>query len=239
MIVNLSRRLEAVADMCQPWQRIADIGSDHAHLPIYLCETGQIQAAIAGEVIRGPYRIAQENVREAGLQAQIQVRLADGLEAIKPSDRCQAAVIAGMGGMLITQILDRQPDVGRQLSGLVLQPNQDVKLVRHWLMTHQWRITAENIVFDDGHFYQMLAAQPAIQAIPYSPKALLFGPLLLKARSETFLAYWQFRLRQKKLILAQLQRAQKPLCVKMKAVTHEISLIEEVLDHGSNGANHH
>lgn len=239
MIVKLSRRLQAVAALCQPWQRLADIGSDHAHLPIYLYENGQIQTAVAGEVIRGPYTIAQQNVRAAGLQTHIQVRLADGLTAIRSTDHCQCAVIAGMGGMLITQILDRRPDVWQKLTGLVLQPNQDVKLVRRWLMQHQWQITAEDIVFDDGHFYQMLAAKPAKQSVPYSAKALLFGPLLLEAHSDTFLAYWQFRLQQKELILAQLRRAQQPPCVKMKTVTQEIALIKEVLGHDSYGADYH
>ena len=94
---HLTKRLAAVAAFVPPNARIADIGSDHALLPVHLVATGKIQSAIAGEVIQGPFLRSQAAVTQAGLSKQIQVRLADGLAAIHPADQIDTVVSAGMG----------------------------------------------------------------------------------------------------------------------------------------------
>ena len=102
----LSKRLACVAAQVKPGDRVADIGSDHAYLPVYLIKTKQINFAVAGEVIKGPFETAQRQVQKSQLQEQIMVRLADGLAAIKESDAIDTIVIAGMGGQLIASILE-------------------------------------------------------------------------------------------------------------------------------------
>ncbi|WP_261805573.1 tRNA (adenine(22)-N(1))-methyltransferase [Lapidilactobacillus luobeiensis] len=226
-IQKLSRRLQAVADLTAPWSRIADIGSDHAHLPIYLAEIGQLQQGVAGEVIPGPFAIATEHVATAGLSERITVRLADGLAAIAPADHMQCAVLAGMGGFLITQILARSAATVASLAGLVLQPNQNVAEVRQWLAAHQWRITAEKIVFDEGHCYQMMQARPSKEPLQYTALEALMGPCLLQAGAEpTFVRYWQFKLAQRQKLVRQLQQAQTLPLEKLAALQREITLIE-------------
>ncbi|WP_125604476.1 tRNA (adenine(22)-N(1))-methyltransferase [Lapidilactobacillus bayanensis] len=239
-MVKLSKRLQAVADLTAPWRRIADIGSDHAHLPLYLREQNKIEFAVCGEVIPGPYEIAAEHVKNSAYANNLIVRLADGLQAIQQADQVDCAVIAGMGGMLITQILDSGLKELTWLKGLVLQPNQNADAVRQWLAEHSWQITAENLVFDEGHYYQMMAAVPAPVKQIYSPLQLLMGPTMLTAQNVpvAFTSYWQFKLTQKQGILAQLKTAAEPPVAKISKMTAEIALIEEGLNATNRSTNY-
>ena len=239
-MVKLSKRLQAVADLTQPWRRIADIGSDHAHLPLYLREQNKIDFAVCGEVIPGPYEVAAAHVKNSAYSADLVVRLADGLQAIQQDDQVECAVIAGMGGMLITQILERGHQELSWLKGLVLQPNQNVDVVRKWLAEHNWQITAENLVFDEGHYYQMMAAQPSKTPTTYTDLQLLMGPAMLQMPTAPadFTHYWQFKLTQKQAILQQLQNASEPPADKISQMAKEVDLIEEGLNATNRSTNH-
>ena len=104
--IKLSKRLKAVADYVDNGARLADIGSDHAYLPTYLMQELVIDFAVAGEVVKGPFEIAKNHVAEADLSDRIVVRLANGLGAIENTDKIDTIVIAGMGGILISEILE-------------------------------------------------------------------------------------------------------------------------------------
>ena len=95
---TLSMRLERVAAHVPLGARLADIGSDHAYLPVALLRRGLITAAVAGEVALTPFHAAQRTVNDNDLQGQISVRLADGLAAIRPDDGISAITLCGMGG---------------------------------------------------------------------------------------------------------------------------------------------
>ena len=110
--MQLSERLQAVADFVTPQSRLADVGTDHAYVPIYLAEKKIISRAIAMDVVDGPLQRARENIAVHRLEAVIETRKSDGLEALKPGE-ADTVVIAGMGGLLICRILEQ----GRTLSG--------------------------------------------------------------------------------------------------------------------------
>ena len=115
---HLSKRLTQVAAFVPQGARIADIGSDHAYLPAALALSGRIQFAVAGEVANGPYDNMVKEITENGLTKTIIPRLANGLAAIRPTDKVDTVVIAGMGGALIADILEK----GRaQLAGVKRQ----------------------------------------------------------------------------------------------------------------------
>ncbi|KRN33397.1 tRNA (adenine(22)-N(1))-methyltransferase [Weissella halotolerans] len=228
--LHLSPRLQALADHVPKRSRLADIGSDHAYLPAHLLLTGQIDFAIAGEVAQGPLANAQQEITRHHLADRLQPRLADGLAAIRPSDAIDCVVIAGMGGHLITQILTAgQPRYDR----LILQPNTDQPLVRLWLMEHHYRLTAEDVVADDGHRYEIMVAQPG--AATYTQEELQFGPYNIRQNQPTWRAKWlqeADRLRQLKQTLSKRGQAQtqayQHYCSQLKA-------IEGVLGHASTG----
>ncbi len=107
--MQISRRLKAVAALVTGDGTIADIGTDHAYIPIYLIQTGAAAHAIAMDVNPGPLARAQEHIGQYGLSASIETRLSDGLARLRPGE-ADSVVIAGMGGALMTRILDEGCD---------------------------------------------------------------------------------------------------------------------------------
>jgi len=146
---KLSRRLESVAAFIPAGTVLADIGSDHAYLPVFCVKDGSVTAAVAGEVAEGPYHSAQKQVEKAGLTEKISVRKGDGLEILAPGE-AGCITIAGMGGALIASILDRGKAKLNGKETLILQPNTGSHIVRGWLAENGWAITGEDILEEDG-----------------------------------------------------------------------------------------
>ena len=150
---KLSNRLDLVASFVPAGARLLDVGSDHAYLPIALVQEGKIEAAIAGEVVEGPYQSALQNVADNGLEDKIEVRLANGLAAFEPTDSISCITIAGMGGRLIADILAAGLEKLAGVSRLVLQPNNREDELRAWLVDHDFRIVDEAILEENEKFY--------------------------------------------------------------------------------------
>ena len=102
-MLQLSERMQAVASMVTENNRLADVGTDHGYIPIYLCETGKIPSALAMDVKEGPLLHARRNIELHHLQERIQTRLSDGVQKLE-KDEADSVVIAGMGGMLVRKI---------------------------------------------------------------------------------------------------------------------------------------
>ncbi|MDO7877907.1 MAG: tRNA (adenine(22)-N(1))-methyltransferase TrmK [Enterococcus mundtii] len=226
---ELSKRLETVGRFVPEAARLADIGSDHAYLPVALMLKGKIDFAVAGEVVKGPYESAKRQVMKNGLSERIEVRLANGLDAIEKHDQISAITIAGMGGSLIRDILES----GRQnqrLSGeerLILQPNIGEKTLRMWLKENNYQIIAEEIIEENKKIYEIIVAKKKEQPIDYSEKELMFGPFLLEEKNATFSAKWQRELKQREVILEQLKNASEQN--RYETIQQEVEWIKEVL----------
>ncbi|MDV7745077.1 tRNA (adenine(22)-N(1))-methyltransferase [Enterococcus mundtii] len=226
---DLSKRLETVGRFVPEAARLADIGSDHAYLPVALMLKGKIDFAVAGEVVKGPFESAKRQVRKNGLSERIEVRLANGLDAIEKQDQINAITIAGMGGSLIRDILES----GRQnqrLSGkerLILQPNIGEKTLRTWLKENNYQIIAEEILEENKKIYEIIVAEKKEQPIEYSEKELMFGPHLLAEKNAIFLAKWQRELKQREVILEQLKNASEQN--RHETIQQEVEWIKEVL----------
>lgn len=227
---KLSKRLAHVASYVKQGARVADIGSDHAYLPAWLYLNGKIEAAVAGEVVQGPFESAKKLVETRGLSDHITVRLANGLEAVEKKDQIDTVTIAGMGGSLISDILDRGVNKGI-LTGkerLILQPNIGEKRLRQWLVAHNYHLLTEEILEEDGKRYEILVAEQAATSPNYSDQELMFGPFLLKEKSPIFLAKWESELAQKKRILAQLELTNQDHQAKISELEQLIKWIEEL-----------
>ncbi|MDF2643395.1 MAG: SAM-dependent methyltransferase [Pseudomonas sp.] len=226
---TLSMRLERVAAHIPPGARLADIGSDHAYLPVALMRRGQITAAVAGEVALTPYQAARRTVSENGLDASITVRLANGLAAIEAHDEITAISLCGMGGETIRDILDSGKARLNGRERLVLQPNGGEPPLREWLMGHGYRIVAEDLLHENRFDYEIIVAEPSGPVV-YTPEELYFGPLQRQARTAAFVAKWQRGLRRKQQILAKLQQTpQTAAGHKVEEIAREIRWIEELL----------
>ena len=226
---ELSKRLETVGRFVPEAARLADIGSDHAYLPVALMLKGKIEFAVAGEVVKGPFESAKRQVMKNGLSERIEVRLANGLDAIERQDQINAITIAGMGGSLIRDILES----GRQnqrLSGeerLILQPNIGEKTLRTWLKENNYQIIAEEIIEENKKIYEIIVAEQKELPIDYSEKELMFGPFLLQEKNVAFSAKWQRELKQREVILEQLKHASEQN--RYETIQQEVEWIKEVL----------
>ena len=153
----LSRRLQAVADMVTPGSVIADVGCDHAYLSIYLIKKGICDKVIACDINEGPLNTARNNVRDYGYNEQIDIRLGNGLAPVKEGE-INGLVIAGMGGRLMIDILTAGCDVLKNVKEVIISPQSEVALVRHFLEDNGYCIISENMVKDEGKFYPIIKA---------------------------------------------------------------------------------
>ena len=225
--IKLSKRLKAVADYVDKGAKLADIGSDHAYLPTYLVQKNEVEFAVAGEVVKGPFEIAKNHVAQANLKENIQVRLANGLAAIENVDKIDTIVIAGMGGILISEILEAGKVKLSSVKRLILQANNHEDTLRQWLIEHQFVIKAEQILLEAGKFYEIIVAEPTTNENPVlSANDLLFGPFLSKEKSVIFQQKWQKELNTLNKIIDRLPDEQTE---KREEVLTEIAKIKEVL----------
>lgn len=226
----LSLRLKKVGEKVPQGARLADIGSDHAYLPSFLTLNGKISYAVAGEVVKGPYESAKKQVAKNLLSEKIIVRLANGLAAIHEDDHIDAITIAGMGGTLIRQILENGLKQGqlKKNETLILQPNIGERTLREWLMLNGYGIVDEEILEENDKIYEIIVAEP-MDSVHYSEKELLFGPILLQNKTETFIKKWQREVKAKERVLGDLQKAQVVPQEKIKEVEEQLAWIKEVL----------
>ncbi len=168
-MIKLDPRLQLVADMVDCDCRLADVGTDHAYLPVYLIEQNKIEYAIASDLRSGPLAHALAAVTAAGLEKQIELRLSDGLDQIAAHE-IDCVVMAGMGGILITQLLLRASWLKNDTKTLVLQPMTDAPLLRSFLAEQGYEIVAERATGDNKHTYTVIKAK-------YSGNVRLLTPL--------------------------------------------------------------
>lgn len=227
---KLSTRLQTVANFVDPGARIADIGSDHAYLPVHLAKKDLIEFAIAGEVVKGPHENATTEISEQGLRDLIDSRLGDGLAVIRPDDHIDTVVIAGMGGTLIAQILETGKQKLDNVTTLILQPNVGENRVRNWLMTNHYVITEEQILKEDHHIYEIIVAKKTNKTLSYSKKQLLFGPELLnKLPNPIFKEKWEAELARERIAIHQMEQAKQIPQERINKLNLKTSLIKEVL----------
>ena len=229
---QLSNRLKRVADHVPEGSIVADIGSDHAYLPCYLVLNGIARKAIAGEVVQGPYDSARNQVMQEQLTEQIHVRLASGLDAVRPEDGVTAVTIAGMGGPLIRSILEQGKERLGGVKRLVLQPNVHARSIREWAAANAWSIVDEEILKENDKIYEIIVLEQTGKAEALSPAELLMGPVLLKEQSDAFKEKWTKESAQWKKIVSSMDTAEETpeLTDKKQELLQKIKLVEEVLN---------
>jgi tRNA (adenine22-N1)-methyltransferase len=205
--MKLSNRLQRIHDQIPEGSRLADIGSDHALLPVAAVRSGKAAGAVAGEVNPGPYEAARKQVSDAGLKERITVRRGDGLDVISAGE-VDVITIAGMGGALIASILDRGLSKLEEVKLLILQPNVGEDILRRWLLEHHWVVVAEQLFEEDGKVYEIITAMPqelspianeeVYRARPLeggveltSDLLLRMGPYLTDRPTDVFFAKWE------------------------------------------------
>ena len=173
-MLKLKPRLRMAADMVRDGSRLADIGTDHAYLPSALILEGRISSAVAADLRKGPLENAEATVREYNIADKIQLRLSDGLNCVLPEE-ADDIVIAGMGGILIAEILAAAPWVKDSAKRLILQPQSHSEDVREYLYSNGFRIINENACFEDGKVYICLCAEYTGEKQQHTEAEILLG----------------------------------------------------------------
>ncbi|MCL2014715.1 MAG: class I SAM-dependent methyltransferase [Defluviitaleaceae bacterium] len=156
--MRFSQRLKAIFSLVDG-DILADIGTDHAFLPINACRANIVKRAIACDVSSGPLKIAAQNIQQYDLSDKIDVRLGFGLQPLQPNE-ADCIVIAGLGGINIIQILEQlqiQPLLLK--NSLILQPQRDLAAVKLFLAKLNIPITAEITAHDRNREYPIIKAQ--------------------------------------------------------------------------------
>ncbi|GIP20518.1 class I SAM-dependent methyltransferase [Paenibacillus sp. J22TS3] len=223
--MKLSARLQQICDQLPEGCRFADIGSDHALLPVAALKNGKAVFAVAGEVNDGPLEAAKRQVHSSGLQERISVRKGNGLEVITPGE-VDVITIAGMGGALIVSILSEGMSKLDGVERLILQPNVGEDLVRRWLLEQDWYLSSESILEEDGKIYEVLTADRTGQAgdlnrqlytdrpLPgcgqqlTKERLLLMGPWLSERPDAVFFDKWSSEIEKLEKVRRQISKSE-------------------------------
>ena len=226
----MNLRLSTLAQMVDQGARIADIGTDHAYLPIKLVKEGKVDFAIASDVAAGPLENAEKDIIGAGLKNKIETRLGSGLETINNEDRIDTVVIAGMGGKLMTNILSEAWSKNFYYATLILEPNVGEPGVREWLSAHKYQIINEKIIAEAGHIYELIKAQKVVNTISLTDRQKFFGPIILKEKNQIFYQKWRNQLAYHKKLLLNLNKAKEKDFNHIHQIESEIKMIEEEIN---------
>lgn len=226
---QLSKRLETAASFVNKGARVADIGSDHAYLPCYLAYTGQIDYAVAGEVVLGPFTAAKKQIKQSGFEDIVQARLGDGLSVIEKEDRIDTITVCGMGGDLIARILDKGKEEGtlHGINHLILQPNNAEQKLRKWLLTNGFEIVSEKIIEENYKIYEIIVAYSSAELQKYSEEDYLFGKFLRKEQSPAFKKKWENEIQKNQHILTSLEQSSRNTLEKKLEIERRIYQIRE------------
>ena len=187
-MVHLSPRLACAVKYVRPNMLLADIGTDHAYLPIYLCQkriltpvtakNGEVMAAIASDINKGPVERAEQHIRAERLATAIKTVCTDGLNGLEIYDP-KTIIVFGMGGELIVSILEAAPWIKDKGVRLILQPMTHPEKVRQALPAMGFAITGESVCAEGDRLYQIICADfaPADATPPASPAEALTGHL--------------------------------------------------------------
>ena len=193
--IVLSKRLQMLAEMVTPGNRVADVGCDHGFLSIYLVQKAISPHALAMDVRRGPLAAAEEHVESSGLSPYIETRLSDGMCGMGDGE-AETIVCAGMGGRLMEKILTESMDKAKNLKELILQPQSELREFRAFLRSAGFRITDENAVCEEGKFYF------AMRAV-YGGESVEPGDKNREREQTVFDKYGELLLRQEHPVLKQ------------------------------------
>lgn len=207
-MIILDTRLKAVFELLKTGNVLADIGSDHAYLPIAMLETGKIDRAIITDVNDKPLEKSRMNIISNHLFDKCEFRLGSGLEIIRPGE-ADLISICGMGGDLIAEIIKKSPNVLFQVQRIVLQPMTNQGLLRKKVIDMGFQILEEKMVRDGHLFYQMFSMCKGQERFYETETDYEFPRLLIKEKNPVMKEYLEFQLGVQQRILQQLTNHQK------------------------------
>jgi tRNA (adenine22-N1)-methyltransferase len=225
--MELSPRLKLIYNMIPPCGTLCDIGTDHALIPAYALLNGRCGRAIACDARKGPLQRAKKTMDAYGLHGRMELRLGNGLEPLSADD-AEVVVIAGMGGILITELIANQLEKAKCAKRIVLQPMYAQEAVRPFLWKNGFRIEDEALCREGRKIYQALAVSFGGEFTEGAgdPVFEVVGELLVKKRDPLLPDWLCDRIRRQRKIVDGLRRAREP----GRSLEREAELLDRLED---------
>lgn len=227
--MKLSKRLLTIASLVQKNSIVADIGTDHGYVPGYLIENKISKKVIGADISKGSLEKIKDYVKEIGFEQQIEIRLGDGLKVIKPYE-VDTVIIAGMGGVLIKEILDYDKEVTNSITNFILQPMIGAKELRMYLMDNDFEIIKEELVKEENKYYEIIHAK---KGKGYIEKDIYFeiGESLILENHPVAKEFIENKIMMAEGVLRELQgKRTEKMEIKYKEVSNRIQEYKEVLE---------
>ena len=228
--IKLPPRLQMIADEIPVDSSLADIGTDHAYLPVYLLQIKKIQKAIASDVRLGPLESAQRTANKYEIHNNLSLRLSNGLEKIKESE-CDVIVIAGMGGETIRDILKAVPWTQKGNHILFLQPMSMSQELRYWLLNHGYAIQNEFVCQEEKHLYNLIQCKGTEKSEKRIPFAACIASSALQ-RTKNGHAYLEKQAERQEKILSGLRKSSKADPEQLKKAEETMKYLQFYLQEG-------
>ncbi|MEG0307429.1 MAG: class I SAM-dependent methyltransferase [Clostridium sp.] len=188
----ISKRLKLISSLVTGVRTIVDVGTDHGYVPLDLLKSNEIDYAIASDINKGPVEKARKNLSDNNLSHKVDCRLGGGLKTVRPGE-VEAAVIAGMGGNLIRDILEESQDVFKKLEYVIVQPVQNPEVLRAYLYKSGCEILDEWIIYDEEKYYEILKIKWGNNVKQVEPIYYEVSKILLDKKDEVYKEYLNFK----------------------------------------------
>ncbi len=152
--MKLTPRLKTIADMVE-YRKAADIGTDHGKIPVYLIKNNICDQVIACDINEGPVSACRKNVKKYSFEERIKTRLCDGIRGIEINE-CDSVIIAGMGGELISKIIDDSFEKSIKFKEIIIQPMSGIDKLRCYLAEKGFKIIDEKIIIEKDKVYNII-----------------------------------------------------------------------------------
>lgn len=226
-MIKLSKRLRAIVNFCDKNKIIADIGTDHGFVPNFLYEEDINRKIIATDISLNSLNKAIEFSELRGNKGKIEHIVCNGLEKIQPVDQI---IIAGMGGILISKILDRDFEKARQAEKLILQPMQQVDYLRKFLYDKGFKILDEKIVFEDNKFFHIIVANYKAIKEEYRDIDLKVSKLLRNRKDKDLIEFLKYLINYNIFIIENIEGSSTRSIYKKDKLREENIELKEILD---------
>ena len=225
--MKLTPRLKTIADLVPKGSMVGDVGSDHGYVPIYLVESAICDKAIASDINEGPTDNARQAVRDAGLTESIEVRLGGGLVPYEVGE-IETVIIAGMGGLLIRDILLERPEMTKSVKTFILQPMVAQDELRQWLVENGFKIVDEKLSQEAHRMYEILVVEHGQMTIE-DPLQYELGVHLIKKEDPLSSVFLDKKIKKTKEIIMGLEASKKEESkVKIPELKEKLQRMEEI-----------
>ena len=229
-MIKLSDRLQKIADLIEPGESIADIGTDHGFLPIALWERGKSPHVILSDINTGPLEKARDNINKYFPEKAFDLRIGSGLQTLKTAE-VDTIVIAGMGGLLIAEILGEDLKKSKSYRKMILQPRNAQDKLRLWLLENGFAIQDESLVREGKYLCEIILAVPEDRSVEIKPDEidLEISPILFTKKHPLLVEFIENKIRiEKKVYEAIKDGATKEKADKLKKSEERIELLQEL-----------